>query len=355
MSEERIRCGVVGVGHLGRLHARILSEIASASLVGVVDTLPERAEAVAREFKCAAFASVDALLDAGIRLAVVATPTEHHHDVGRRVLSRGVGALIEKPFTRTIEEADALIETARVHARGFVGVGHVERFNPVVQAARRHVKDPLFIECDRVHPFSFRSMDVGVVLDLMIHDLDLVRWLAGSALVDLEAVGASVLSKSEDMAFARLRFANGCTALVRASRVSLRKVRKLRIFCEDLYVSLDYLARTGMKIRVKEGAPERLAGLAGSAPPSMAFADFLDIEDLTVEETEPLRAELEAFVAAVRADAPPPVPGEVGREALACALRIQEAIQAHQTHVRTLRGSRGMKPAQDGGASGAPE
>ena len=147
-----------------------------------------------------------------------------------------------------------------------------------------------------------------------------------------------MLSASEDMAFARLRFANGCTALLRASRVSLRKVRKLRIFCEDLYVSLDYLARTGMKIKVREGAPARLAELAGSASTSMAFADFLQVEDLTVEETEPLRGELEAFVGAVAAGVAPPVPGEVGRNALACALRIQDAIQKHLAHVRNIRG-----------------
>jgi len=187
---------------------------------------------------------------------------------------------------------------------------------------------------------------VGVVLDLMIHDLDLVHWLAGGRMTEMEAVGASVLSGSEDMAFARLRFANGCTALLRASRVSLRKVRKLRIFCEDLYVSLDYLARTGMKIRVKDGAPARLAALAAEGPPSLPFADFLDIEDLAVEEAEPLRAELDAFVAAVRNGAPPPVGGDVGREALACALRIGEAIQRHQSSVREMRGGLTTQPPE---------
>ncbi len=346
MSPAEIRCGVVGTGHLGRLHARILSDLPGAKLVGVVDALPERAEAVARDYRCAACPSLEALLAMDIRFAVVATPTERHYEVGRALLAAGVATLIEKPFTRTLDEADGLIEAARARAGGFVGVGHVERFNPVVQAARRHVKDPLFIECDRVHPFSFRSMDVGVVLDLMIHDLDLVHWLAGSRVVDLEAVGASVLSGSEDMAFARLRFANGCTAMLRASRVSLRKVRKLRIFCEDLYVSLDYLARTGMKIRVKEGAPARLAALAADGPPSLPFADFLDIEDLAVEEAEPLRAELDAFVSAVRDGAPPPVGGEVGREALDCALRIGEAIQKHQACVRQMRSGLTMQPPE---------
>ncbi len=346
MSAAEIRCGVVGVGHLGRLHARILSGLPGAVLAGVMDAVPERAEAVAREYRCTACPTLESLLDRDIRFAVVATPTEHHYEIGRALLAAGVATLIEKPFTRTIAEADALLEIARASTGGFVGVGHVERFNPVVQAARRHVKNPLFIECDRVHPFSFRSMDVGVVLDLMIHDLDLVHWLAGGRMTEMEAVGASVLSGSEDMAFARLRFANGCTALLRASRVSLRKVRKLRIFCEDLYVSLDYLARTGMKIRVKDGAPARLAALAAEGPPSLPFADFLDIEDLAVEEAEPLRAELDAFVAAVRNGAPPPVGGDVGREALACALRIGEAIQRHQSSVREMRGGLTTQPPE---------
>ena len=340
MTDGTVRTAVVGVGHLGKAHARILSELGCASLVGVHDTDAARAAQVAAAYGARAFESLDALIDAGVRFAVVATPTKVHFDVARTLLAAGVGVLVEKPFTRTLEEADALLSLAASLPQSFLGVGHVERFNPVVRAARRHVQDPLFLECDRVHPFSFRSMDIGVVLDLMIHDLDLVAWFADSSLTAVEAVGASVLSSFEDMASARLRFANGCTALVRASRVSLRKVRKLRIFCQDMYISLDYLARTGMKIRVKAGARDALLRAMheeGQAPSSLAFPQFLDIEDLGVEESEPLALELEAFVSALRDGAPPPVPGRVGRDALACALAVQRDILEHQESVRTVR------------------
>ncbi len=333
-----LRSAVVGVGHLGSLHARFLAELSSTDLVGVYDADEARARTVAAENGTTAFSSLTALIDHGrLDFAVVATPTDHHCAVATALLENGIAALVEKPLTKTLQEADQLLAAAR-NREVSLGVGHVERFNPVVGAARSHVDDPLFIECDRVHPFPFRSTDVGVVLDLMIHDIDLVLWLAGSQLESIEGVGASVLSSSEDMAFARLTFENGCVALVRASRVSLRKVRKLRVFCPDLYVSLDYLSRKGTTIKVRPGAKERIAELAGDGMDNpMAFLQFLEIHDLTVEEDQPLRAELAAFINALEAGKPPPVTGEAGRDALACALMIEEEIRRNLDSIRKKR------------------
>lgn len=334
-----IRSAVVGVGHLGRIHARFLASLKSSYLVGVCDTDAKRAGQVADDFDdCRPCRTLDELLETRPDFAVVATPTMSHYEVAKPLLEAGVAVLLEKPFTRTLAEADKLLELAGSRHGSFLGVGHVERFNPVVQSARSHVDDPVYIECDRVSAFSFRSLDVGVVLDLMIHDIDLVFWLAGSPLESLESVGASVLSESEDMAYARLRFRNGCIAVVRASRVSLRKMRKLRVFCPDLYVSLDFISREGTTIKVREGSKEKIheAARAGSLN-ALTFAQFIEINNLIVEEDQPLRAELKAFLEALRNGKPPPVRGEEGREALACALRIQDEIRRHGAKVRDAR------------------
>ena len=339
MKNDSIRTAVVGVGHLGELHARYLAALKSSDLVAVCDSDQSRAELVADEFDdCVACSSLDSLLNARPDFVVVATPTVSHGEVAKRLIEEGIGVLVEKPITRTLEEVDMLLELVASREGAYLGVGHVERFNPVVQAARSHVEDPLFIECDRVHPFTFRSIDVGVVLDIMIHDIDMVFWLAGSPLESLEGVGTGVLSDSEDMAYARLRFQNGCIALVKASRVSLRRVRKLRVFCPDLYVALDYISREGTTIRVKDGAKsEILESARAGTMNALTFTQMLDIKNLTVAEDQPLRAELRAHLDAFRVGEPPPVAGTDGRQALACALDIEAEIRKHGAEVRNKR------------------
>jgi len=336
--QEAIPCAVVGVGHLGSLHARYLAELEGAELLGVYDLVPERMEAVCGKTGCRAFKSLEEVIAARPAFVVVATDTGAHASVAQALVEENIAVLVEKPLTRTLEEADRLLQVADSKPGSFLGVGHVERFNPVVQAARAHVHDPLFIECDRVHPFPFRSMDIGVVLDIMIHDVDLVLWLAGAEVAGVEAIGASVLSPNEDMAYARLSFENGCVAVVRASRVSLRKVRKLRVFCPDLYVSLDYLSLRGTTIQLKPGAREEVSRqLAEGTLPPAGFLQYLEVQNLTVQQDQPLRAELAAFLDALRAGRQPPVTGLEGRRALAWALRIEEEIRRYSAEIGKKR------------------
>jgi len=317
-----LRAGVVGVGHLGKEHARVWRSLEGVDLVGVADLDPARAAAVAGPLGVPSFPSAEALAAEGIEVASVATTTDAHAEATLALIARGTSVLVEKPLAKTLAEADRMIDAAR--ARGVaLGVGHIERFNPVILAARPFLTGPVHIECDRVAPFSFRSMDVGVVFDLMIHDIDLVLDIVGSPPESIEALGAGVLTGSEDLALAWIRFANGCHALAKASRVALERSRKMRIFCRDAYISLDFIARRGFRISVRPGIdPAELSRV----PAGTDFRSYLDIRQLTIGDEEPLRAELAGFAAAVREGTPPPVTGGQGRDAMACAIRIQEAI-----------------------------
>ncbi|MBN1419534.1 MAG: Gfo/Idh/MocA family oxidoreductase [Planctomycetes bacterium] len=331
MEGRVLRAGVVGVGHLGKEHARVWRSLDGIELVGVSDRDPTRVAAVAEPLGVPAFPSVDALAAEGIDVASVATTTDAHAEVAMALIARGTSVLVEKPMAKTLDEADRMIEAAK--ARGVaIGVGHIERFNPVVLAARPFLTDPVHIECDRVAPFSFRSMDVGVVFDLMIHDIDLVLDIVGSPVESIEALGAGVLTGSEDLALAWIRFANGCHALAKASRVALDRSRKMRIFCRDAYISLDFVARRGFRIAVRPGVD--LGRFGGEAAAETDFRSLLDIQPLAIGDEEPLRAELAAFAAAVRDGAAPPVSGRQGRDAMACAIRIQEAIARNRDRLR---------------------
>ncbi|MFW6164256.1 MAG: Gfo/Idh/MocA family protein, partial [Planctomycetota bacterium] len=238
---QRLRVAVVGAGHLGRHHARLYAAIPQADLVGVADIDPDRAQAVAQAYGARAATDYHELLDA-VDAASVAVPTEAHFAVARDFIEQGKPVLIEKPFTRSLEEADELLALA--DERGVpIHVGHVERFNPAFLAAQRHITTPLYIDCDRVGIFTFRSLDIGVVLDLMIHDLDILLDLVEGPVETVEAVGVPVISGHEDIANARLTFASGCVADLTASGVATRAVRKLRFFQPDAYISLDYAER----------------------------------------------------------------------------------------------------------------
>jgi len=304
-----MRAVVVGVGHLGKHHARILAALPGVTLAGVVDTDIERASQVAAERETKAYADVSQV-PGKIDVAVVAVPTESHARIARALIESGVHTLVEKPITQTVAEADALIAAAK--SRGVVlAVGHSERFNAAVMAARPHVKDPRFIEVHRLGQMPGRSLDIDVVLDLMIHDLDLVLSLVPSEVEGVEAVGVPVLTPRIDIANARLRFANGCIANLTASRISREPVRKIRFFQQDAYLSIDTAAR--------EVELWRLVPQPSGAP-------TIGGGKLEVAGDEALKGELEDFLGAVRDGRAPAVSGEQGRAALALATRIVELM-----------------------------
>ncbi len=314
---EKIPVAVIGVGEYGRNHARRLREIPGAELVGVYDRKPERAQSVAAELGVRAFESLEATLGA-VHAASLVIPTTEHSRVALQAFARGVDVLLEKPITRTLEEADELIECAAKTGR-ILQVGHLERFNPGVVAAKRETRRPLFFEVHRLGVFSPRSLDVDVVFDLMVHDLDLVLWMVEAPVREVRAVGLPVLSDKVDIANARVEFENGVVANFTASRVSTEKVRKFRYFQPHEYFSIDFARRDAIVLSVdRNGAPPRI-----------------QFRKLETRAQEPLTAELEAFVDSVRTRRPPLVGGREGRAALALAARVMNCIQEHAALIRS--------------------
>lgn len=310
-----LRVGVVGVGHLGRHHARLLSTMPGVTLVGVVDQSEARAGEIAAAANTTAFTDPRAL-DGQVDAVTVAVPTEAHLDVALGFIERGVHVLVEKPLARTVEEADRLVNAAAT--RGVtLAVGHTERFNPAVDAARALLRGPRFIEAHRLGTFPERSLDIDVVFDLMIHDLDIVLSIVGEPTVSVEAVGVPVLTPRIDIANVRLRFAGGCIANLTASRISRDRIRKIRFFQPQAYLSVDYAAQEIEHWTL--GPPE-----AGSPRPSILGGK------VEVAKDEPLRRELEDFVGAVRERRAPGVTGAAGREALRLAAVIIERMQHGQ-------------------------
>ena len=306
---------MIGAGALGFHHVRLLRELSGPAFAGFHDARAERAEQVARELGVHAFRSLDALLDA-VDAVTIVVPTPAHFEVAREVLGRGIHALIEKPIATTLEEADEMLAIARANG-AIVQTGHVERFNRAIRAALPYVDAPRFIESDRLAPFNPRGADVAVVLDLMIHDIDLVHTLVDGQAAAVSAVGVPVLTPFVDIANARLTFDSGAVANITASRVSRERMRKLRIFQRSGYLSLD--------LGTGEGEFFRLRGdvdVAALAAAQAALEQFVERIPLRADEGEPLRLELESFLAAVRGKAPVAVTGEAGREALAVALQI---------------------------------
>jgi predicted dehydrogenase len=306
-----LRAGVVGVGALGRHHARVWAATPGATLAGVYDTDAGRAAAVAERHGCRAYPDLASLL-AEADAVSVAVPTVLHHQAACQALEAGRDVLVEKPITATLAEADDLV--ARARARGAVlQVGHIERFNPATAALLTAGRGARFVEVHRLGSFSPRSLDVDVVLDLMVHDLDIVLALDGSDPTQIEAVGVPVLTPRVDIANARLRFASGLIANVTASRVSLEKVRKFRVFAPRTYVSADFTAREAQIYRLEtQGGVPRIETTREGNP-----------------DQEPLRLQIEAFAGAVRGRSQPVVSGEDGRRALALALAILERMAEH--------------------------
>jgi predicted dehydrogenase len=315
-----VRIGVIGAGSLGYHHARLLRGIPGVAFHGIYEANAERAGVVARELEIEAHPTVEALLDQVDAVSIV-VPTPFHHQVAMAALAKGKHLLIEKPITVTLAEADALLDLADRQGV-LVQIGHIERFNRAVRAALPYVDQPLFIDSDRLAPFNPRGSDVAVVLDLMIHDIDLVLTLTGSPVTEVSAAGLPVLTPSIDIADARLRFASGAVATITSSRVSKDRMRKLRIFQRNGYLSLDLAAGTGEMYRLRGDVD--LATLARQAQPLEAFVERVPLE---APEGEPLKLELESFAAALRGEAPVAVTGRAGRDALAVALQIVADIE----------------------------
>ncbi len=338
-SSDALRVGVVGVGSFGRNHARVYRELQSDSaqnvqLTGVVDSDFARAQAVASEFGTQAFHSVSELIEAGVQAVSVAVPTAAHLEVARHLMERGADVLIEKPLAATVTQADEIIALAQRHGR-IAQAGHLERFNPAVRATLPLLTQPMFFEVHRLSIFTPRSLDVDVVLDLMIHDIDIVLTFAKSPVTEIRAVGLPILSSKTDIANVRMEFESGCVANFTASRVSTERVRKLRFFQPRQYVSLDYSRQDVLVLTMDEGLPDP-AGLDPFNPVSAVASALPGITPFkpAVEPQEPLQAELSSFLRAVRAHSTPEVTLEDGRRALAVAIQVVEAIAEHSRRVR---------------------
>ncbi|QHS52767.1 Gfo/Idh/MocA family protein [Edaphobacter sp. 12200R-103] len=333
-----LRVAVVGTGIFGRNHLRVYKELEQAGepvqLVAVVDSNAAAASESSAKAGVPAFRSIAECLSAvgSIDAASVCVPTVHHRVVAEELLASGVDVLIEKPLASTLEEADRILRLA-VQRQRVVQVGHLERFNPAVTAARKHLNKPMFFESHRLSVFTPRSLDVDVVLDLMIHDLDIVLSLVGSPVREVRAVGLPVLSPKVDIANVRVEFDSGCVANFTASRVSTERVRKLRFFQPHQYLSLDFARQDLLMIDVTAAAamdPHRLAAMAELlAQPGGHPSAGLSLSKVPIEPGEPLRLEIVSFLDAVRNRTRPVVSGEDGRVALELALEINRAIAAH--------------------------
>jgi predicted dehydrogenase len=311
MALKRLRAGVVGVGYLGRFHAQKYAQLEGVELVGVVDANEASAAKCASELGVPAFHDHRELLDKTDAVSI-AVPTPLHHAIATDFLKRGIHVLVEKPIAVTVAEASEMVATARQH-HALLQVGHLERFNPAILAVANILKTPRFVESHRLAPFKVRGTDVSVVLDLMIHDIDLIQELVGEPIESIDAVGSSIFSGELDIVNARIRFRGGCVVNTTASRVSLKQERKLRIFQDDAYLSIDLQQKIVTVIRKKSEAPVE-------SPAQVA------IEEQNFDQGDALKAEIEAFVQAIRTGGRPVVSGEDGLRALETALKITALV-----------------------------
>jgi predicted dehydrogenase len=312
-----IRTATIGVGHFGRYHAQKYAADGASELVAVCDADPARAEQVAAELGTRGVSDYRALLGEVDAVSIV-VPTHAHHEIAKAFLDEGVHVLVEKPIASTLEQADDLIESAR-RRNVVLQVGHLERFSSARQAMDAVVRRPLYIEANRISPFRLRGTDVSIVLDLMIHDIDLVLSLVDAPVTSVDAVGAPVVSTLDDIASCRIRFANGCVANITASRISLKNERKMRIFQPNAYLSVDFLTQKLLVARKSvgdEGMPN------------------ISVDEQTLVEGDSLQRQIEAFLAAVRGERPPLVSGEAGRLALETAMRIRDSLEQHRLFVQ---------------------
>lgn len=310
---RKIRVGLVGAGRMGQLHARLLSQNPGAQFIGIADSDASRSAPLAKKYRIPAFTNPRDFLDK-VDAVVIAVPTQAHAAVGKLFLEKGIHCLIEKPLASNLEEANDLIRIAKQH-HAILQVGHIERFNPAVMEAVQHIKDPQFIEVNRLGPYDPRVAGIGVVLDLMIHDLDIVLFLVGQPVTRVEAFGAKVISDHEDIAKVRLHFANGCIADLSASRISIKKYRYIRVFQKNAYLSLDYAKPKLTVYRTKSGTLRSLSDVAIANP--------------KLSKEEPIALELNHFLECIREGTTPLVSGEHGRDALKLAREVLDHLRVH--------------------------
>ncbi|MDG0967456.1 MAG: Gfo/Idh/MocA family oxidoreductase [Flavobacteriaceae bacterium] len=316
---SKIKIGVLGAGHLGKIHLRLLKESARYDLVGFYDTQPQQAARIAREFGYRSFNDINSLLES-VDVVDIVTPTVTHYELAKSALERGKHVFLEKPITTTVEEAKDLVELAKKkNLQGMVG--QVERFNPAFMAARPHVKHPMFIESHRLAEFNPRGTDVSVVLDLMIHDIDAVLSVVSSKVVDVQASGVSVISDTPDIANARLRFENGCVANLTASRISMKTLRKSRFFQRDAYVSVDFFEKKVEVVRM-QNAPESPEDFAMVLENAEGIKKQIFFDNPNVSEGNAIQLELENFADAIQNNKKPAVTLQAGTSALEVACQI---------------------------------
>ncbi len=329
-----MRTAVVGAGKMGSIHAKVYDQLPQSELVAVVDTDGDRARKVADRYGCQAFTECDQLLDR-VDAVTIATPTVSHLELAKVFVRNGVAALIEKPLAANVREGKKIVSLAK-KTHSVVAVGHSERCNPVAQAMKRFDIEPRFIEANRISPYPFRSTDVGVVLDVMIHDIDIILSLAASKIKRIDAVGVNVIGDNEDICNARIVFENGCIANVTASRLALKTERKVRVFSKQAYLSMDYFKKSGIVIKadpninvVKWIQEHRQAGDFDWT--SVNWPDLLHIEQLEIDSKEPVRLQQEAFLrAVVDPQYMPEVSAEEGLAALECAQKILASVRKHK-------------------------
>jgi predicted dehydrogenase len=328
---DPLKVAVIGIGRMGRIHARIVSDLAETELVAVVDADPKNGSECAEKHGTQALSDYRMLenLDA----VIVASPTVTHAEIACHFLNQGVSVLVEKPIAATLKEADTMLE-AEARSGAKLQIGHVERFNPAVMALAERIEKPRFIVSERISPFSFRSMDIGVVLDLMIHDIDIILHLNGTDVKKIEAVGFGFMTNSEDVANARITFEDGCVADVTASRLSDKTVRHIRIFADDRYVSMDYAKQKAVmyqpteKLMAADFDASKIDLSYVKELKDAVFPDLLSVEEIIINEHEPLAVEVQSFVKSIIDGSEPLITGLHGRRALATAIEIEGIIKS---------------------------
>jgi len=331
---DKIHTAVVGAGKMGAIHAKVYDQLPQSDFVAVVDTDRDKAERLARQYNCSAYSDCADILGK-VDAVTIATPTVHHLELAKMFIKNNIAVMVEKPLAVNVKECRKIVELARKN-NSVVAVGHSERCNPVVQALNRLNIEPKFIEANRISPYPFRSTDIGVVLDVMIHDIDIILSLAASKIKKVDAVGIGVIGEKEDICNARIVFENGCIANITASRLALKTERKVRVFSRQAYLSLDYLKKSGIVIKAGPNVDivrwvKEQQSREDFNPLSVNWPDLLHIEQLDIDDKEPLRLEQEAFLqAVVDKRLRPEVSAEEGLAAMECAEKILASVKKHK-------------------------
>lgn len=330
---SKLRTAVVGAGKMGAIHSKVYSQLNESELVAIVDVQKDKADTLAGQYGCQAFTDIEALIDK-VDAVTISVPTANHLEIAKGFIENNIAVMIEKPLAANVVQAREIVELAKKH-NTIVAVGHSERCNPVVQAMKRLDIEPRFIEANRISPYTFRSTDIGVVMDVMIHDIDIILSLAASGIKKIDAVGVNVIGDHEDICNARIVFENNCVANITASRVALKTERKVRVFSSQAYLSLDYLKKEGVIIKAAPNV-DVVKWIQEHQAQDFDFADvnwpdLLHIEQLDIEDAEPLRIEQQLFLKAVSdKQSRPEVTAEDGLAAMECAEMILASIKEHK-------------------------